>query len=133
MVLFSSARLMPVSRRSPKHWKVIASALAGTTQRGKCKSSLSESIDDLLAMFAGTHHISIFTQSSRKQYVFLRLCIVLFHRRLMLRILTSCLGLSFLSTLTSSMRLTTSMPASTFPKTVCLRSNQGVGTVVIKN
>ncbi len=42
-------------------------------------------------------------------------------------------GLSFLSTLASSMRLTTSMPAETLPNTVCLRSSQGVGTVVMKN
>ncbi len=34
---------------------------------------------------------------------------------------------------TASMALTMSIPSKTFPKTTCLPSNHGVGTVVIKN
>ncbi len=42
-------------------------------------------------------------------------------------------GLSNSSTLTFSIAAHTSMPLVTLPKTVCLLSNQGVGTVVMKN
>lgn len=42
-------------------------------------------------------------------------------------------GRSFLFTLTFSMACTTSYPLLTRPKTVCLLSSQGHGTVVMKN
>ena len=49
-----------------------------------------------------------------------------------LKILISSSGLSNLSVLTCSIFVQTSIPFVTLPKTVCLLSNQGVGTVVIK-
>jgi len=45
---------------------------------------------------------------------------------------TSCTGFSR-TVLTNSTFLTTSMPSTTFPKTTCLPSKNGVGTVVMKN
>ncbi len=80
------------------------------------------------------HHRRHITVSAHDDIGKRLFCILLIQsqRRLTLIMRTSCLGLSFLSTLTSSIRFTTSMPASTLPNTVCLRSNHGVGTVVMK-
>jgi hypothetical protein len=50
-----------------------------------------------------------------------------------LTIFTSSTGLSVRSVFTFSIKLTTSMPLTTRPNTVCLLSSQGVGTVVMKN
>ena len=47
--------------------------------------------------------------------------------------LISCKGLSCRSVSTFSIALQTSIPFTTRPKTVCLLSNHGVGTVVMKN
>lgn len=51
----------------------------------------------------------------------------------MLIMLISSRGLSSSSTFTVSILVHTSMPFVTLPKTVCLLSNHGQGTVVIKN
>ena len=51
----------------------------------------------------------------------------------MFSILISSTGLSPFSVLTFSMLRTTSAPFDTRPNTVCLLSNHGVGTVVMKN
>ena len=51
----------------------------------------------------------------------------------MLTILMSSFGLSSFPHFTFSMRITTSIPLTTRPNTVCLLSSQGVGTVVMKN
>ena len=51
----------------------------------------------------------------------------------MLMIETSSIGLSNLSVPRFSMLATVSIPLTTRPKIVCLLSNQGVATVVMKN
>lgn len=48
------------------------------------------------------------------------------------KILISSNGLSNLSVFTFSIRVQISIPFTTRPKTVCLLSSQGVGTVVMK-
>lgn len=49
------------------------------------------------------------------------------------KIFTSSCGRSRLSVGTRSMAMTTSIPSTTRPKTVCLLSSHGQGTVVMKN